>query len=370
MSETTTSAPATVTPMSGTESLSTRRRSERERQRADQHREQQLEQAVAVPEPACIEPRTCSAPSARRRTLTVSTNRVSAAIAPTIAARALSRSTGYCQKDGTFHALSGHALSSPSTTPTTAPISGSTQRLPVKYCRRRNECSRTGVASRGVPRPPTAEPSRPARARRRRSGRRNGSVRWSRKLRELDERDDEQDGAEPDERVANAAGRKCVLIQRGRAPSRGTPSFGRTCRRSPHRRALGKRLVAHGGPVVAHARARAAGTAACTSGRAARSGSSRGSSRATRRRQRGKAGRKRRSAIAIACAFVAVYAANHASNVDESKFRSSNASSPRLAPVSAAPTPSRGRHAILCSTSPPIPDHAAINATTESRTAS
>ena len=74
------------------------------------------------------------------RTLTVSTNPVSAAIAPTIAARSVvAVDWEYCQNEGTFHALSGHVLSSPSTTPTTAPISGSTQRLPVKYCRRRNE---------------------------------------------------------------------------------------------------------------------------------------------------------------------------------------------------------------------------------------
>ena len=103
-----------------------------------------LEQAVAVPEPH-VRAENVPVASCTTSTLTVSTNPVSAAIAPTIAASSVVAVDGeYSQKDGTFQARSGNELSSPSTAPATAPISGSTQRLPVRYCRRRNEVLQDG----------------------------------------------------------------------------------------------------------------------------------------------------------------------------------------------------------------------------------
>ena len=118
-------------------------------------------------------------------------------------------------------------------------------------------------------------------------------------------------------------------------------------------------------------RARAAGTGACRSGPGGASGLvsglvARHASNATRN-----CGRKRRSAIAIACSLPAVYAANHALKVEESKFRSSIASRwARFAFDLAVEDSARSTRDSVLHFAAAYPDQAANKATIERSTAS
>ena len=72
-------------------------------------------------------------------TLTVITNPVNAATAPTIAAsEALAVVSEYCQKEGRSRGPSEAAAKTASAKPATPPRSGITQRLPFSDWRRRN----------------------------------------------------------------------------------------------------------------------------------------------------------------------------------------------------------------------------------------
>ena len=78
------------------------------------------------------------------RTLTVTTNPVSAAVAPTIADRtAVAVDAEYCREAGGSTARSTNTSLEPRTAPASPPISGKNHRLPVKYCRARKRSSHT-----------------------------------------------------------------------------------------------------------------------------------------------------------------------------------------------------------------------------------
>ena len=130
-----TEMPATVTPIDGTKSGSTRRRSANEnasvamstastalRARSRYHRRMYRGENVSIA-------------IWTTSTVTVTTKPVSAAIAPMIAASTVLAVDGeYCQACGSETDSSTRGSSNPSTAPSTPPMNGTSQMLPFRYC--------------------------------------------------------------------------------------------------------------------------------------------------------------------------------------------------------------------------------------------
>jgi len=111
---------------------------EGKRQRGDEHRQRHLEHAIAVPEPH-VASRERPGRHLHHEDATVTTNPVSAAVAPTMAERTVLAVDGdYCQYDGTSTARSVSSSPEPRIAPSTAPASGITHRLPRTYSRALN----------------------------------------------------------------------------------------------------------------------------------------------------------------------------------------------------------------------------------------